>query len=155
MCEPEAGVALTPEGEFVCRIAQTDGDLRNGSAITWEEPYEEREPVSPRRLDDDIQQWLGRVYELCGASEIDPALDLVLDEVDDLLYPGGDVARCDRILAAADVDRMAVEVMLAFLMETARAKAALPARAGLFQRIEAKLLVVEPRRAHALLANLQ
>jgi hypothetical protein len=92
MCEPEAGVALTPEGEFVCRIAQTDGDLRNGSAITWEEPYEEREPVSPRRLDDDIQQWLGRVYELCGASEIDPALDLVLDEVDDLLYPGGDVA---------------------------------------------------------------
>lgn len=112
------------------------------------------EPMVVARRLPELRWWLERVYTLCSEGELTPALYLVLDELDELLHERN-VARCDQILAAVDVERMPVEVLLAFLMGTFRARTALRSRAELLDRIETRLRAETPDRVESLLTPLR
>jgi hypothetical protein len=109
--------------------------------------------AAPRRLPD-VERWLGQVYELCAAGEVDAALYLVMDELDELLYEHN-AERCDKILATADIGQLPIEVMLGFLMGTFRARIALHCRAAFFARVERRLRAEVPHRADRLLRGLR
>jgi hypothetical protein len=102
----------------------------------------------------DVARWLGRLYDLCAAGKRGPAVDLVLCDMDELLFLQ-DERCCNAILKTADVDRLMVEVMLALLMETFRARSKLAEREGLYQRIEEKLKREEPDEVDDLLHGLR
>jgi hypothetical protein len=112
------------------------------------------EPMVVARRLPELRWWLGRVYTLCSEGELNPALYLVLDELDELLHERN-VARCDEILTGVDVDRMPTEVLLAFLMGTFRARVSLSARVAFLDRVETKLRSTTPDRVESLLASLR
>ena len=90
--------------------------------------------------------WLARVYH---TEDVDAAIEMVLETLDDLLC-----ARDE--LTSLDVERVPIEVLLAFLMGTFRARAALgEARSALYQRAEMKLRRDEGARADKLLRGLR
>jgi hypothetical protein len=101
-----------------------------------------------------VARWLGHLYQLCAEGEIDVAIDLVLDALDELLFRE-DERCCNDILRAADVNQLEVEVVLALLMETFRARRALAEREGLYRRIEEKLTREVPERVEPLLRGLR
>ena len=107
-----------------------------------------REPVP------DVGRWLDHLYRLSGNRKRGPAVDLTLDALDDLLFLK-QAARCDEILRTADVDRLMVEVLLAILMETFRARSALRERDGFYQRVEERLRRERPQKVDALLRGLR
>jgi hypothetical protein len=101
-----------------------------------------------------VPRWLDRLYRLCDDKKRGPAVDLVLDAFDDLLLLQ-DTARCDEILRTVDVERLMVEVLLAILMETFRARSMLTERAGLYRRVEERLTRERPEKVAALLAGMK
>ncbi len=101
-----------------------------------------------------IEKWFEHLYQLCDDNKRGPAVDLVLYTFDDLLF-SRKAAKCDRILKLADVDKMLIEVSLAFLMETFRARSALAERDGFYSRIENRLQRESPERVVALLSRLR
>lgn len=109
---------------------------------------------SPRPPVSDIGECLDILYELCERTQPNPAIDFVLETVDELLL-ARDYNTCDRLLQRAEVDRLSIHAMLTLLMETFRAKGALPAREGFYQRVEARLRADQPQRADSLLAGMR
>jgi hypothetical protein len=112
------------------------------------------EPIVVARRPPEPRRWLEQIYTFCAEGKLNSGLYLVLDELDELLHEHN-VARCDEILVAADVDRMPAEVLLAFLMGTFRARAALSARVAFLDRVETKLRATTPDRVDSLLASLR
>ena len=55
----------------------------------------------------------------------------------------------------ANVEHLSVEVMLALLMASARAREFLRTRAGFYERVERRLRQVQPERVDELLAQLR
>ncbi|WP_437942734.1 hypothetical protein [Sorangium sp. So ce341] len=117
-----------------------------------------REPREVGRASDrvgGVQGWLEKLYRLCAEGKIDPAIDMVLDAMDDLIV-ANDLTRCNEILACADVDRLLDEASIALLMETLRAKAGLlAARSDFYRRLEIKLRGQRASEADALLEGLR
>jgi hypothetical protein len=101
-----------------------------------------------------VARWLDRLYRLCDDRKRGPAVDLVLDAFDDLLFLQ-DTARCDEILRTADVERLMSEVLLAILMETFRARSALGERDGFYGRVEERLTRERPEKVGALLGGMK
>jgi hypothetical protein len=102
-----------------------------------------------------VERWLETLYRLCAEGKVDPAIDMVLDAMDDLLA-ARDLARCNEILGRADVERLLDDASIALLMETLRAKGEdLPARSDFYRRIEDKLRRERPSEADALLEELR
>lgn len=112
------------------------------------------ENASARRRLPELGPWLEDVYRLCAGGKVDPALRLVFDEMDELLH-ARDTARCDEILGAADVGKLSIDVMLAFLMSSFRARSALRRRAGFLDRVEHRLQAEVPERVDRLLRGLR
>lgn len=102
----------------------------------------------------DVAKWLDRLYELCRLPKPSPAIDLVLEAMDDLIRVRN-YERCDRILKEADTGKLSVHAMLALLMETFRARSVLQEREGFYLRVEEKLRMEAPERADKLLAGLR
>lgn len=122
-------------GELIaCRPLQEDGKHRN--------------PVP------NVGRWLDHLYRLSGDRKRGPAVDLTLADLDDLLFLK-DAERCDEILRTADVKRLMVEVLLAILMETFRAKSGLRQRDGFYERVEERLRRERPQKVDALLRGLK
>ncbi|WP_437663269.1 hypothetical protein [Sorangium sp. So ce1182] len=117
-----------------------------------------REPREAGRASDrvgGVQGWLEKLYRLCAEGKVDPAIDMVLDAMDDLIA-ASDLTRCNEILARADVERLLDEASIALLMETLRAKTGLlPARSDFYRRIEDKLRRQRASEADALLEGLR
>lgn len=114
-------------------------------------------PGVERRRDVNASDWLKRLYDACarGDEALDQAIDMVLDTFDDLLFAQNE-SRCNELLQGADVERLAVEVTIAFLASTLRAREALSeARQGFYSRLEARLRREDPERADALLGGLR
>jgi hypothetical protein len=108
-----------------------------------------------RRPVGDPQKWLNTVYRLCDEQKFNPAIDLVLDTLDDLLSER-DVEMCNNLLKRVDVKQLPTVVLLAFLAETARAREQLTARSELYRKVEEKLLTEKPRaKVDALLGSLK
>jgi hypothetical protein len=101
-----------------------------------------------------VCRWLGHLYRLCDEGKRGPAVDLALDAIDDLLFMQ-DAACCDDILSTADVERLMIEVLLAILMETFRAKSALREREGFYGRVEARLTRERPEKVSALIGSMR
>lgn len=102
----------------------------------------------------DVARWLGHLYRLCKEGKRGPAVDQVLDGIDELLLLRN-TSRCDEILKAAEVDRLMVEVLLALLMETFRARSVLMERDGFYDRVEDRLRRERPNKVEALLRGLR
>ncbi|MEO5725939.1 MAG: hypothetical protein ABI134_08200, partial [Byssovorax sp.] len=100
------------------------------------------------------EKWLEDLYELCDARKRGPAVDLVLYTFDELLSLHK-AAMCNELLKRVDVDRLLIEVSLAFLMETFRTGSALEERDGFYRRLENKLQRESPDRVVALLGRLR
>jgi hypothetical protein len=109
---------------------------------------------SPRSPVSDIGECLETLYELCERPQPNPAIDFVLETMDELIL-AKDYDTCDRLLLRADVSRLSTHAMLTLLMETFRAKGVLPAREGFYQRVEARLRADQPQRADSLLAGMR
>ncbi len=102
-----------------------------------------------------VQKWLEVLYGLCAAGKRGLAVDLVLYTLDDLLFLH-DLPMCNELLKRVDVELLLVEVSLAFLMETFRARSALgEARVDFYRRIENRLQRESPDRVVVLLGRLR
>jgi hypothetical protein len=97
---------------------------------------------------------LSTLYELCERQQANPAIDFVLEALDELIQRR-EYDRCNKILDAVDVGRLSVHAMLTFLAVTLRGKAVLPSRSGFFERVERRLRVMRPEKADALMAGLE
>lgn len=100
------------------------------------------------------EKWFEALYGLCADGKRGPAVDLVLDAFDELLVLQ-DEAKCNELLKLADVERLRIEVLLAFLMATFRTGSALRERAGFYDRVANKVHRDSPDRREALLGRLK
>ena len=101
-----------------------------------------------------LQSWLEALYLRCSRGEIAPAIDQILEVVEEFLYEKK-FARCDEVLRQANADHLSVEAMLALLMASARAREFLCSRTGFYERVERRLRQMQPSRVDELLANLR
>lgn len=107
-----------------------------------------------RKQDCDPTVWLNRIYRLCDQEKTSPAIELVFDMLDDLLF-AGNLERCDEILRIADVSRLLGPVALSFLTITMPARAELKERVNFFQKARDRLLQLRSKdKVDALLTRL-
>jgi hypothetical protein len=119
-----------------------DIDLR-AAAVMLERP----------EMSDDAR-WLRDLEHARIPSDIDAASYAVLSKLHALLS-AQDLSRCDKILAAAAVNRLPIQVLLALLAGTFRARRHLPGRSAFYAQVEDHLRKVEPTRAESLLRGLR
>ncbi len=97
--------------------------------------------------------WIEDVYSLVKREEIDPAIDLLFEKIDDLLVDGHFTA-CDDILRAIDVSRLDTNLLVAVLSITVAAREHLPYRVRWLERATQRLMELSPDRIEGLLAGL-
>jgi hypothetical protein len=83
-------------------------------------------------------------------SDIDTAIDILFEHVDDLLC-AGEFAKVDDIIRQADVTRMDTFLLVAVLSCTCCAKDILKEYPGLVERVEQRLLEIAPDRLELLM----
>lgn len=99
-------------------------------------------------------EWLDDVYSLVAREKIDDAIDIVLRELDTLLEEGR-LDDVDSALAAIDVERLDINLMLSVLTITLSASDTLKRRARFLERVEKKLEEQAPSRVERLLEGLR
>jgi hypothetical protein len=155
----DLGLASRPEAERrSLAMRRTPTSLHLGDVA--EPPLERPHDV------DDSDAWLARLVRVVEppegtvpreprAARIDRAVYIVLETLDDLLFARNEV-RCQEILERTDVERLPIEVLLALLGGTLRAREALgAARDLLCRRVEEKLRRDAPTRVELLLRGLR
>ena len=85
-----------------------------------------------------VNPLLAEAYRLDQSGRIDAAIDLIFDRVDTLLC-GGDFEECDLLLRAVEVDRLSVDLMVAFLSITLAARDRLRERARFYSRVKQQI----------------
>lgn len=98
--------------------------------------------------------WLDHVYSLTAKNESDAAIDVLFPKMDKL-FREGHFDTADDVLRAVDVARLNTSLMVAVLAITRPAKASLPQRQVLLQRIERRLRELEPDRVERLLRRVR
>lgn len=101
-----------------------------------------------------IPDWLEDMYCLVAKGDIDNALDVLFDKVDDLLLAGS-FEECNRLLPLIDVGRLDTHLLVSVLSITKAASGLLPARQQLVRRVEERLAVIAPERVERLLGGLR
>lgn len=109
---------------------------------------EEREPSANSNAA--TKTWLYDLYALVQEEEIDDAIDLLFDQVDDLLL-AGDFEECNNLLLSIDVKMLDVNLLVALLTITYPAKDELRDRGSVVRRIAKRLRALAPERAEGLL----
>jgi hypothetical protein len=84
---------------------------------------------------DDVERFLGGVYQAVARGDTDGATDDVYDRVDGLLERG-EFAACDRILERIDLGRLDSNLMIAFLVITLPARQHLRERGPFYREVE-------------------
>lgn len=97
--------------------------------------------------------WLERVYVLVSQAELEDAIDLLFEQVDDLLLAGR-FNDCDKILQKVDIDRLETNLMIGLLSVTLAAAKELPNRALVMSAIRESLTRSDPARVERLLNGL-
>ena len=98
--------------------------------------------------------WLATLYELVEQDSIDPAIDLLFDHINDLLFEDR-AADCDGLLPQIDVARLDTNLLVALLSVTSPARAVLTSRPALVERVERRLKQLAPTRVERLLSGLR
>ena len=100
-------------------------------------------------------EFLEEIYDLSKIGDAETATLKIFDSFDCWLIDGK-FEVCDNILKAVDVDRIDTKLMRSFLCSTFPAKDKLPSRESLYQKIEAKMLLLRgEEKTRRILANLQ
>lgn len=97
--------------------------------------------------------WLAKVYALCAQKEIDAAVDVLFDSINQMFLTQ-DWCQCDAMLQSLDVNRLDTHLLVAVLAVTQAATQHLPSRPDLVCRITERLRELAPDRADHLLHNL-
>jgi len=97
--------------------------------------------------------WLSDLYVMIKNGSTDKAIDLLIDEVDDLLSDG-EFERCDDLMGLIDLDRLDVDLLVGVLSVTLGAAELLPSRPGLIEQVEERLEGLVPERVDALMEGL-
>jgi len=100
------------------------------------------------------KEWFARLSNVSTEDEVNHASMSVLRWIDLLLFHR-DAPRVNSILRDAPVDGLSLQVNLALLASTLKAKHVLSERAGCYARIKARIERDEPARAEALLKGLE
>ena len=82
-----------------------------------------------------VNPLLAETYHLDQSGRIDAAIDLIFDAVDSLLC-AGDFEGCDFLLQRVEVQRLSVDLMIAFLSITLTARDRLRERARFYSRVK-------------------
>ena len=98
--------------------------------------------------------WLATLYDLVDQDSIDPAIDLLFDHINDLLFEDR-AADCDGLLQQIDVARLDTNLLVSLLSVTSPARAVLPSRTALVERVERRLNLLAPTRVARLLSGLR
>lgn len=98
--------------------------------------------------------WLDEVYVLVSQQNLEGAIDLLFDRIDDLLLAGR-MQECDKILRAVELGRLESNLLVGLLTATLPAAHSLPYRATLVVEIEAIFLKSFPERVNGLLSGLR
>ncbi|MFO7561391.1 MAG: hypothetical protein R6X02_02005 [Enhygromyxa sp.] len=98
--------------------------------------------------------WLASLYELVEQGSIDEAIDLLFDHVNDLLFDDR-ADECDELLQAIDLDRLDTNLLVSLLSVTLPARAVLPSRPALVERVDRRLTELAPARVDRLLSGLR
>lgn len=98
--------------------------------------------------------WLQRLANAKTIDDVNTASHSVLLRVDRLLA-NRETKRIDKMLRDAPIEGLALQVNLALLASTLKAKHVLSERAGCYARIKARIERDEPARAESLLKGLE
>ena len=98
--------------------------------------------------------WLETIYSLVADRKVDDAIDVVLDNIDDMLL-AGEFGQCDRALSAVDLDRLDTNLMVCFMSVTLAAKRHLQNRAAFVDAVERKLEDTRPDSTKRLMHHLR
>lgn len=115
--------------------------------VTLDQP--KLESISPRR-----PMWLNDVYAHVAENAPDPAIDILFDHVNDLLFED-QFTKCNDLLHAVDLKRLDTNLLVALLSITAPARDVLSDREWLVKRIEDRLLELAPDRVEKLMSGLR
>lgn len=99
-------------------------------------------------------QWVEEMYLLVAHRELERAVDLLFERVDDLLLEGR-MNECDAILRTIDIDQLDSNLMVSLLSITLPAASELPYRPTLVARVESSFMKTDPERTAGLLRGLR
>lgn len=98
--------------------------------------------------------WIMQMYGLIASHELEDAIDLLYDNVDDLLL-AGKMQECDAVLRTLDLSRLESHLMVGLLSITLVASDHLPHRKTLVVAIEEHFMATEPENVEALMGGLR
>lgn len=101
----------------------------------------------------DIDQFFDRVQAFSSLGKTDSAIDEIFDFIDRLLCDGS-FSDVDKVLDKVDLDKISLDIALSFLTITMAAKTKLLSRAAFFDKIHAKLLLEDEKKAKRILDRL-
>jgi hypothetical protein len=159
----EIDVAQTLDRDFIISLLRnvdessaniTTDDLRK----TLQEVRDYIENATPRKLHADRtlrgnRSFIEHANLLASKGEIDPALDVLYDQTQELLLSGR-FDKLDDALKSCHVDRLSVDIMLGILTATVAASSKLPSRKTFYQQVQIEL-TRQGKNAKELLAGLK
>lgn len=98
--------------------------------------------------------WLDNVYVFVAQGNVDDAVDIIFDRLDDALCEG-DFRACDSVLRATDLSRLDTHAIVGFLSITLAAREQLHERSRFVTRAERRLRVLAPDRIDGLMSGLR
>jgi len=102
----------------------------------------------------DALPWLEELYGLVSQKKLENAVALLFDQVDELL-DAGDVAGCNKVLEAVELERLDSNLLIGVLSVTVPAAPHLPFRPTLVRQIEGILTRTDPERVERLMSGLR
>lgn len=98
--------------------------------------------------------WVEQMYTLIASNELEDAIDLLYDNVDEMLL-AGKMSECDAILRTIDIHRLEGHLMVGVLSITLAAREHLPHRTVLVAEIEEHFRLTDPDNVEALMSGLR
>ena len=112
--------------------------------------WENQEPKAPMQKTFDWLQQIYRLVEAGGGHNIDDAIDLLFDHIDEMFLEGR-FEECNDLLPKIDLEKMDTYLLVGLLSITFAAKNKLSYHPEFESKIEERLKVLAPDRAHRLI----
>jgi hypothetical protein len=109
--------------------------LRQGNAKEFVERVTRFLAKEKVEAESPVVSFLEQAKRLAQRGQIDSALDIIYDQVDELLL-AGEFHQVDDLLASATPEQLSIDLLLALLTSTLPAKSKLSNRSAFFRRVE-------------------